>query len=195
MLVRLLVGGTSRGHVACDEDRPRVYYANHTSNLDAIVVWSALPIHCRSRCRFVAARDYWGRDPIRRWLSCRVFRAVLINRRRPCKGDYPLAPMLDCLEQGESIVIFPEGTRSADGDTGEFRPGLWHLAKRSEDVQFIPVWIENLSRVLPKGEFLPVPVLSAVTFGEPIHMQPNESREAFLHRTREALVTLRGNAA
>lgn len=174
---------------------PRVYYANHTSHLDSLVLWSALPAACRDRCRIVAAEDYWAAGPTRLWLVRDVFRAVLIDRTQVTRSANPLTAMLKVLDAGEALVIFPEGGRSTDGALGEFRPGLWHLARKRPDVPLTPVWLENLSRVLPKGEMLPIPLISAVQFGPPFHWAAGIDKAAFLAAARAALLQLAGRQA
>jgi 1-acyl-sn-glycerol-3-phosphate acyltransferase len=173
--------------------RQRIYFANHQSNLDAPVIWASLPPMLRRRTRPVAARDYWDGDAVRRYLSTRVLRAVLIERHKVTKSNNPLAVMESALEAGDSLIIFPEGGRFADedGEMGEFRPGLYHLARRFPEVQLVPVWLENLNRILPKGEFLPIPLLAAVTFGTPIALHDDEDKPAFLARAKLALEHLR----
>ncbi|MEO6787961.1 MAG: lysophospholipid acyltransferase family protein [Chthoniobacteraceae bacterium] len=189
-LARLLTGAHAHWRGCAPEPAQRVYFANHTSNLDFVLLWASLPSALRRCTRPVGARDYW-RGPVRGFLAGRVFRAVLIERRQVTKDCNPLVPMLGALASGESLIIFPEGTRNPDGEVGEFKPGLFHLAKARRDVEFVPVFIENLNRVLPKGEVLPVPILCSVNFGTPLHLAEAESKPQFLTRAREALLSLR----
>ncbi len=195
LTTRIITGCHSRQVGLCAPSGPRVYFANHTSNLDAVVVWSSLPRQCRKNCRIVAARDYWGKTAIRRWLSCRVFHAVLIDRTSVSHRRSPLTAITACLDEGCSVIIFPEGTRGDGDQTAEFKPGLWHIAKARPDVELVPVWIENLSRVLPKGEILPVPIAVAVTLGEPVLREETEDKQSFLDRCRQAMLDLKGVGA
>ena len=187
---RLLTGGTARWRGCMPEMRQRIYFANHSSNLDFVLLWSALPAKLRSCTRPVGAQDYWSK-PIRSYLALHVFHAVLIERERVTKSNNPLMPMLNALANGDSLIIFPEGTRLSGEALGEFKPGLHHLACARPDVELIPVFIDNLNRVLPKGEILPVPMLCSVHFGEPVAFDPVEPKAAFLKRAREALNNLR----
>lgn len=172
--------------------RQRIYFANHTSNLDAPVIWASLPRRLRHATRPVAAQDYWLGGPVRRYLATRVFKCVLIERKRVTVSSNPLGKMGEALEQGSSLIIFPEGGRfdGEEGEVGEFKPGLWHLARRHPEVELVPVYLENLNRILPKGDFLIVPLLAAVTFGTPIRFQEDEPRQEFLSRAREAVAAL-----
>ena len=189
-LARLLTGARAHWHGCAPEAKVRVYFANHTSNLDFVLLWAALPTELRRTTRGIAARDYWSKG-IRAYLAKHVFRAVLIERKQVTKANNPLLPMLATLEGGESLIIFPEGTRNPDGEVNDFRPGLFHLAKARPDVEFVPVFIDNLNRVLPKGEFLPVPILCSVRFGAPLALIEGEPKPQFLTRARDAMLALR----
>jgi 1-acyl-sn-glycerol-3-phosphate acyltransferase len=170
-------------------DGPFIWYANHSSHLDFVALWAVLPDAWRCRTSPVAAKDYWGRGPMRRRLAERVFRAVLITRsERPGKDENPLVLMGDVLAGGRSLLIFPEGTRGVGGEVGKFRSGIYHLARRFPDVPLVPVYLENLNRILPKGSFLPVPLIARLAFHEPIFLKPDESKEAFMERARNALI-------
>jgi 1-acyl-sn-glycerol-3-phosphate acyltransferase len=191
-LARALTGATARWHGAEPKDCRRVYFANHTSNLDFVLLWSALPAELRRKARPVAAHDYWIANPVRRWLAKRVFRAVLIQRKNVTRENNPLAPMVAALTEGQSLIIFPEGGRCLGDEIGPFKSGIYHLAREMPDLEFLPVYIDNLNRVLPKGEILPVPILCSIHFGSPLQLESGEAKQAFLRRAREAVLTLRG---
>jgi 1-acyl-sn-glycerol-3-phosphate acyltransferase len=178
----------------------RIYFANHTSHLDFVVLWSALPAELRARTRPVAAKDYWEQG-FRRFLALRVFRAVLLERgaaaRAATRQDGKIAAhkIMDRLAEAmgttDSLILFPEGTRGSGEEVAKFRSGLYYLALQRPDVELVPAYLENLNRILPKGEFLPVPLLSVLTFGAPIHVGAGEEKHAFLGRAREAVCALR----
>lgn len=129
---------------------------------------------------------------MRRYLARNVFRAIMIERNVAVLHGNPLRPMEEALDAGDSLIIFPEGTRNIDEDAGvgPFKPGLYHLARRFPHLQLVPVYLENLNRILPKGEFIPIPLLAAVTFGVPITLAPGEERPAFLERARAAVAAM-----
>ena len=169
----------------------RVWFANHSSHADLVLIWTALPEPLRRRVRPVAAADYWLASRLRRFVGCTVFRAVLIDRDARERGADPIGTMADALDAGDSLILFPEGTRNVgEAPLLPFKAGLYHLAKARPEVELVPVWIANLNRVLPKGEFLPVPLLCRVTFGAPLALAEDEGREAFLARARAALLEL-----
>jgi 1-acyl-sn-glycerol-3-phosphate acyltransferase len=187
---RFISGATARWAGCVPDVRQRIYFANHTSNLDALVVWASLPPHVRALTRPVAARDYWSKGRLRPYLANQVLHAVLIERKRPTAHNNPLADMLDALGNRYSLIIFPEGGRQAGTEMAPFKGGLFHLAKDRPDVEFIPVLIENMNRILPKGEFLPVPLLGSVSFGAPMKLEPGEEKTVFLKRAQTAVQSL-----
>ncbi len=196
------VSGVQVQWAGCQPDeRQRIYFANHTSHLDFIVLWSALPSEIRAKTRPIAAKDYWEQTPLRRFLATNVFHAIFLERTSTGKlrhsdeahlpGRHVLDEMADALGTENSLILFPEGTRGTGDRVGPFRSGIYHLALRRPDVELVPAYLENLNRILPKGEVLPVPMLSLLTFGKPIQVEPDEDRDAFLERAREAVLSLR----
>jgi 1-acyl-sn-glycerol-3-phosphate acyltransferase len=190
-LIKLVSGANVRWCGCSPDKRQRVYFVNHTSHLDAAVLWASLPAEVRMLTRPVAARDYWAKGRLRPYLAKQVFKCVLIEREKISAHDSPIDQLADALGQGNSLIIFPEGTRSLDGEIGAFKSGIYHLAKRRPDVEFVPVLVDNLNRILPKGEFLAVPLLSSISFGTPLRLDDGESKQAFLERARSAVVNLR----
>jgi 1-acyl-sn-glycerol-3-phosphate acyltransferase len=200
-IIRLITGAHARW-VGVDPVDPsgaipqRIYFANHGSNLDAPVIWASLPTPLRRKTRPIAAKDYWEKTAVKRYIAHNVFRAILIERKKVSVSNNPLAPMEAALDAGDSLIIFPEGTRTMDdeGEMNEFKPGLWHLAKKHRDVQLVPVYLENLNRILPRGDFLLIPLLAAVTFGKPISFDENEAKMDFLARAKHAVLELQHSA-
>jgi 1-acyl-sn-glycerol-3-phosphate acyltransferase len=177
--------------------RQRVYFANHTSHLDFVVLWSVLPRNLRAMTRPVAARDYW-KSGLRKRIAVNAFHAVLVERAgKTAEGDRSAAArntleeIVEALELGYSLIVFPEGTRGNGLEIGPFKSGIYHLWTRRPDVQFVPVHLSNLNRILPKGEFLPVPVISRVVFGPALRLEKGETKESFLGKAHEAVCALR----
>lgn len=172
--------------------RQRVYFANHSSNGDFVLLWTALPAPLRRQTRPVAALDYWLTSPLRAFIGREVFNAVLIDRRPEARTEDPVSQMVSALDQGASLILFPEGQRnSSDAPLLPFKSGLYHLARARPAVDLVPVWIANLNRVMPKGEVIPVPLICTLTFGSPLHVEPGETKEAFLARASQALLALK----
>lgn len=258
-LVRFLTGAQARWYGCPPKAEQRIYFANHQSHADLVMIWAALPQELRSITRPIAARDYWTKTPFRQWITTAVFNAVYVTRqtapahpaaaavadgaeaaaataappatgalaglsalsaavadaalataggpdpvpdalppeptpealRAAVKPDDPLAPLVQALESGDSIVIFPEGTRGHGDEPQPFKSGLYMLARMFPQVVLVPAWINNVQRVMPKGEVVPVPILCSVTFGAPVALAPGEERRAFLDRARAAVIALR----
>jgi len=194
---RALAGPSARWVNCRPSSRQRVYFANHTSHLDFVVLWSVLPRRLREKTRPVAAKDYWS-SGLRKRMAANAFNAVLVERHaRSSEGDSAAAArntlemLLDALGTENSLIVFPEGTRGDGLQVGPFKSGIYHLWCRRPDVQFVPVYLSNLNRILPKGEFLPVPVISRVTFGAPLRPEANETKESFLSKAHAAVCALK----
>lgn len=179
------------------DTRQRIYFANHSSHLDAVVIWAALPPAVRAVTRPVAAQDYWEKGWLRASLSAKVFKAVLIPRgastgeKSASAGREALERMVEAMGERYSLILFPEGTRGTGEEVQPFKSGLYHLCAARRGVKLVPVYLDNLNRILPKGEVLPVPLLSTATFGPPLRLEEAEEKAEFLQRAREALCRLR----
>jgi 1-acyl-sn-glycerol-3-phosphate acyltransferase len=291
-IVRLLTGAQARWYGCPPKAEQRIYFANHQSHADLVMIWAALPEELRSITRPIAARDYWANTPFKRWITTEVFNAVYVERAAtapvvpvapnasaapadvpapalapaasraaaaspaeriepsmepllpmslpfadasvevmnevqgqldlpapppppppappspapeappaatqpetppadaPPAAD-PLAPLIEALRSGDSIIIFPEGTRGHTGEPQKFKSGLYALATMFPEVVLVPAWIDNVQRVMPKGEIVPVPILCSVTFGAPLRVEEGEERRPFLDRARAAVIALR----
>ena len=167
-----------------------VYFANHRSHGDFLLIWAALPAAMRLRTRPVAGADYWLRGAVRRYVAQSVFRGVLIERNgRPPAAD-PVGKMEAALACGDSLIVFPEGTRNLGDGLLPFKSGIYRLACAQPQLHFVPVWIENLGRVMPKGSIVPVPLLCTLSFGPALSLSEGESKADFLNRARAALTAL-----
>ena len=197
-VARLITGAQGHWYGCPPKAEQRIYFANHQSHFDWVLIWAALPRDLRTMTRPIAARDYWTSSPLKHWITREIFNAVYVSRDRTKGGSHPgtddedpLEPLLEALRHGDSLVIFPEGTRGNKGDPAPFKAGLYHLAEAFPEVQLIPAWIDNVQRVMPKGEVVPVPILCSVTFGAPIQIEPGEDKRLFLARARDAVLALR----
>lgn len=190
LIARFISGASVRWIESQPDTCQRVYFANHTSHLDVILVWSALPARVRRLTRPIAAKDYWTAGWVRRKLA-KTYNALLIDRTEIKVHQSPVDLMLREIGRTHSVIMFPEGGRSTGEAVGEFKSGLYYLAKKRPELELIPVYINNMNRILPRGEFLPVPLLSSVTFGPPIWLESGEPKQDFLARARDAVLRLK----
>ena len=189
LLTRLLVGAYPQWQGCAPSRTQRIYFANHSSRMDAIVIWSSLPAELRAKTRPVAAKDYWEKGALRRRIAIKELKVVLIDRHHTAHAN-PLDPLIQALHEGSSLIIFPEGTRRPQPLPSPFKSGLWRLMREFPDVELIPVYIENLHRSMPKGTLIPIPTICSVRFGAPLPHSPDDSKEDFLNRARNAVIQL-----
>ena len=190
LLAKLFSGCTVRW-VDCQPDTcQRVYFANHTSHLDAVVLWSALPRQLRPLTRPVAAKDYWSTGWLRPHIA-KSFNALLIDRTEIKVHQSPVDIMIRQMGDVYSLIVFPEGGRTSGEEMGPFKSGLYYLSKKRPDLELVPVYIDNVNRILPRGEVLPVPLLSCITIGQPIWLEAGEPKADFLRRARDAVRALK----
>lgn len=188
-LTKIMIGAYPYWRHSKPSTAQRVYFANHSSHLDTMTIWSSLDSDLRRVTRPVAAKDYWGKGGIRGIIARDALNVVLIERSGQGEDD-PLAPLYEALDQGDSLIIFPEGTRRYEAEPAAFKSGLYHLSRRYPNIEYIPVYLDNTRRSLPKGALLPLPVSCMATFGAPLEIDLTESKESFLARARQAVIDL-----
>lgn len=195
-MCRLVSGVQAEIRDAASFSGTAIFYANHSSHLDAAAILSLLPKEIRKKTYLTGAKKYWQANGLRRYIATHVFKMVLIERAGEGESSgafHALSDMSNVLKQGNSLLIFPEGTRSPDGVISDFKGGLYHLAKKNSDVKLVAVYLENMNRIMPKGEFMMIPLLGRATFGSPLPRLEDESKEAFLIRARNELIGLSGH--
>jgi 1-acyl-sn-glycerol-3-phosphate acyltransferase len=186
--VRLLAGAQARWRGCSHAPDQRIYVVNHSSHLDVVLLFSTLPVRLRRRTRPVAAAEYWSAGPIRRYLIHSIFRGVLVEREGHQLN--PLEPIANALRRGDSLILFPEGTRGPGRILQPLKPGIFHLARWFPHIDIVPAWIDNSYRILPKGFAIPVPLPCSITFGTPLRWKEGQQQEEFLAEIRQNLETL-----
>jgi 1-acyl-sn-glycerol-3-phosphate acyltransferase len=192
-IIKFISGANVRWIDCPCENKQRIYFANHSSHLDAFVLWAALPLEMRRHTRVIAAKDYWEKTWLRRLISHKIYNPLLIERSELPSHEspnHPINQIVSVLDQNYSIVLFPEGTRNEEGGIKPFKSGLYHICQKRPHIELVPVYLENLNRILPKGEILFVPIIGSVTFGKPIKLFPGETKEQFLERARKGIIEL-----
>ena len=162
-----------------------------------MLLWATLPPDLRALTRPVAGQDYWMASKVRQFIGADVFNALMIRRDGSAAPGSeaavnPVEQMTEALQAGDSLIMFPEGTRNIGEEVLlPLKSGLYHLARACPQVRLVPVWIENLKRVLPKGTLVPVPLACTVRYGAPIALAEGEDKAAFIARARAAMLDLR----
>lgn len=194
-----ILTGTQGVWVGCKpEPKQKVYFANHTSNLDTIIIWSALPNNLRGITRPVAAKDYWDQPGIRRHIATKELNVVFVERNKETRTEDPLNPLRRALDEGYSLIIFPEGKRNKEVVPGEFKSGIYWLAKEYPHIDFVPVYLENVSKTFPRGAFFPLPIICKAFFGKPIpkveavleNTIEKDNVDVYLNNARNSIIDL-----
>ena len=183
----LFIGLRVRGRQHLRETDRFILIANHSSHLDTMSLLSLFPLQMLRRIRPVAAADYFERNKFVSLLTKTLFNILPIARKKITAENNPLRRMREAIEAGDSIIIFPEGTRGSGQEMGEFRSGVAHLIEKMPDVPVVPAYLVNMGRSLPKGEFIPVPFFCEIRIGAPriLHGSRQEITKALEAAVRE----------
>jgi len=168
-------------------DGPAIFAANHLSHLDAGLLLTSLPEPWRHRAFAAAAADYFFDTRVKATLAALALNAIPIERTKVTRRSAALAAEL--IEDGWSMVIFPEGGRSPDGWAQPFRAGAAFLSVRT-GVPVVPVHLEGTGRIFPKGSTKLVPGTTRVTFGTPLRPGPDEDMRVLSARIEAAVTAL-----
>lgn len=183
-----------QGMVPKYDQGPTVFYANHKSLADFLLLWAVLPAQVRRNTRIVAAEDFWQKNPLRRWISQNVFQAVMVKRPGEggvCKETGQLRTVLRPLREGKNLILFPEGQRNkTDQVLLPFQQGLYAISKVMPQVKLRPVWLANVDRLLPHQSRVPLPYACGVTFGGPLDILDGEPQNDFESRASQELIRL-----
>lgn len=191
----IVLGLNVRNRERLPADGPAILVANHNSHLDTLVLMTLYPMRKLNLLRPVAAEDYFFRNRFLKWFSLNVMRIIPIDRSGGRGRSDPLEPILQTLQRGEIVILFPEGSRGEPEQLGEFKSGVAHLAKRAGEVPIVPIYLHGLGKALPRGEALLVPFFCDIFIGEPMYWTGN--RTEFMATLTERMTQLaqQGNFA
>jgi 1-acyl-sn-glycerol-3-phosphate acyltransferase len=191
-LVLLILGINARGSEHLPLSGPAIVVANHNSHLDTVALMSLFPLGVINKVRPVAAADYFLVNPFIRWFALNIAGIIPIERKIREKGNGIFSPVLEALDAGAIVIIFPEGTRGEPETMGRLKNGISHLISERHDVPVIPVFFHGLGKCLPKGETLLVPFFIDAFIGEPLRWEGN--RALFMDKLAKTMTTLQSGA-
>jgi 1-acyl-sn-glycerol-3-phosphate acyltransferase len=190
-LARPQLHGLDRLDPLVEAGEPVIFAANHHSHVDTPLLACSVPEPWRHRLFVAAAADYFFRTRVTSVLSALVIGAIPIDRSRVSRRSADRAA--DLIDDGWSMLIFPEGGRSPDGWGQPFRGGAAYLSLRC-GVPVVPVHLEGTGRILRKGRKLPTPATARVTFGAPLAPAPGDDARRFGAALERAVAALADEA-
>jgi 1-acyl-sn-glycerol-3-phosphate acyltransferase len=175
--VTLFIGLRTRGLENVPKKGPFVLVANHSSHLDTVCLLSLFPLRRLREIRPVAAADYFDRNRIVSAFSRTLFNILPIPRKDFTEENHPVRRMRDAIDQGYSLIVFPEGTRGSGEELGKFRTGVARAVEGERSVAVVPAYLVNMGRSLPKGEWFPIPFFCEVRIGRPMLLEGKDYQE------------------
>ncbi|MGE3538024.1 MAG: lysophospholipid acyltransferase family protein [Candidatus Tectimicrobiota bacterium] len=169
--VGLWMGLRVRGREHLPPTDPFILVANHSSHLDTLALLSLFPLARLRHVHPVAAADYFERNKAIALLTRTACNILPIARRNITADNDPIPRMVEALRAGQSLILFPEGTRGSGEDIGPFRSGIARVLEQVPRVPVVPAYLLNMGRSLPKGEYIPVPFFCEVRLGKPLQLQ------------------------
>jgi len=188
-IVLIISGVNVRGQEHLPTEGASIVVSNHNSHLDTMVLMSLYPVARLPKVRPVAAFDYFMKNKYFAWFSQNVIGIIPLKRKVSKDEGHPFAPVHKALNEGETIIIFPEGSRGEPEQMVAFKTGVAHLSKDFPDVPVVPIYIHGAGKALPKGEALFVPFIIDVIIGEALYNKDETHRE-FTARLEEKIMQL-----
>jgi 1-acyl-sn-glycerol-3-phosphate acyltransferase len=165
-----------------------IVVANHNSHLDALILMNLFPLSRLKRVHPVAAADYFLTNPALAWFSTTCLNILPIPRKGIHRDNNPITKMGERLAEGDSLILFPEGSRGDPEQMKPFQAGIAHLILKHPDVPVVPVFIHGAGKSLPKGELVPVPFFCDVVIGQPT--QYRGTKEEIVRQVEADVVAL-----
>ncbi|MEM9635454.1 MAG: lysophospholipid acyltransferase family protein [Pseudomonadota bacterium] len=186
--VLFLLGLNVRRKDLLPSDGPAIIVANHNSHLDTMVLMALMPLSKLKRIKPVAAADYFFSSPKNAWLSEHVLGIIPVERGGTDRSVDPLQGCYRALEDGNVLILFPEGSRGEPEQMTDLKKGISFLAERFPNAPVVPVFTHGLGKALPKGSFLLVPFFCDIFVGEPITWKGN--RIQFMNSLKDRFAQL-----
>jgi len=187
-LLFLLVGVNVFGRENLPVKKQFILVANHNSHLDALALMNLFPLTQLHHIHPVAASDYFLQNPLLAWFSQTFLNILPIARSQFTRQTNPLTKMGEVLEQGDSLILFPEGTRGQPEAMEPFQAGIAHVLKKHPEVPVIPVYLKGMGRSLPKGEKILLPLFCDIMIGQPQYF--SGTKEEIVQQVQDAVQKL-----
>lgn len=155
------------------QEKQFIIVANHNSHMDTMALMASLPSSIVHKVKPVAAVDYFGKTKFKKWFSNYFINTLLISRQ----GGNPIHTMKKALEDGYSLIIFPEGSRGEPDSIQPFKPGVALLLSLCPEVKYVPAYMYGMGKIMPKGDGLIIPFNSKLIYGKPTLIQSNKTKE------------------
>jgi len=175
--LRIIVGVKYFNVESLSKNNQFIIVSNHNSHLDTMAIMSVLNLAQLEKVHPVAAGDYFGKSALKAYITKLFTNALLIQRTKTVNSQNPIELMFECLDRGDSLILFPEGSRGEPQKMQQFKKGIGIVLQKYPNIPYIPVFMQGMGKILPKGESLLVPFDAYVVFGEPSYSNSNEIEE------------------
>src|SRR5688500_4781748 len=171
-----------------------IIVANHNSHLDTMTIMASLPRNVIHKVKPVAAADHFGTTKLKARLSNYFINALLIQRKRDKENEEndPIFQMIKALDDGFSLIIFPEGTRGTPEVQQPLKPGVGIILSKRPAVKYIPAYMKGMGKAMPKDDSLIVPHISTLVYGKPTQVGSTDVT-SIMTQIEKDLNTLRDN--
>ncbi len=178
-LLKLIVGVKFDNSKFLEKESQFIILANHNSHLDTITLLASIPSSILPKVKPVAAGDYFGKTKLGKWFSSYFINALLIDRKvsKTDPNEAPISKMLSELDKGNSLILFPEGTRGKPEELQPFKRGIGIILSKKPEIPYIPAFLSGMGKNLPKGNTIIVPFNSSIRFGKPKFVISEDSKE------------------
>jgi 1-acyl-sn-glycerol-3-phosphate acyltransferase len=153
-----------------------IIVANHNSHLDTMTILASLPSKMIHKVKPVAAADHFGKTVLKEKMSNYFINTLLIQRKRDKENSAndPINKMIKALDEGYSLIIFPEGTRGEPEIQQPLKPGIGYVLSQRPTIKYVPAFMKGMGKAMPKDDSLIVPFNSSLTYGQAKHIDSDD---------------------